>query len=468
MNQLLVAGGEVVDPANGVRGRFDVLLEGERVVAVEPSIAPQPGWETIDATGHLVLPGLVDTHVHLCKPFGTGVGHRMLARAGVTCALDLAGEPGSYFAGIREQGAGITTAYVYPLIPGDSISGPAPSNQELTTARDGALRSAALGLKVLGGHYPLTPEATRATIQLAAEGQAWCAVHAGTTSTGSDIDGLEELVTLADGLPIHIAHVNSYCRGQRTGNALLEATRAIAAVASAPRSRSESYLGLINGTSATIADGVPKSNVTKTCLQMGGFPPTADGLEAAILAGWAIIQGERDGETVLLPPDEGLAHYREHHTAVGLSFPVNSAAVGIAVATAKGDNAFVITAISTDGGAIPRNTTLRQGLALVAYGALSLEDLVTKACHQPARMLGLPAKGHLGPGADADIAIVDPVTAVPTWVLAHGEIIVRQGQVAGRGGRVATTAAGAPFVRETGLTPLIAEPEWVLNPAATA
>src|SRR5690606_40581822 len=66
-------------------------------------------------------------------------------------------------------------------------------------------------------------------------------------------------------------------------------------------------------------------------LQMGGFPPTADGLEAAILAGWAIIQAERDGETVLLPPDEGLAHYRERHTAVGLSFPVNSAAVGIAV-----------------------------------------------------------------------------------------------------------------------------------------
>ena len=66
-----------------------------------------------------------------------------------------------------------------------------------------------------------------------------------------------------------------------------------------------------------------------------------------------------------------------------------------------------------------------------------------------------------------DIAIVDPVTALPAWVLVHGEIIVRQGQVVGRGGRVATTAAGAPFVREAGLTPLIAEPEWVLNPAAT-
>jgi cytosine/adenosine deaminase-related metal-dependent hydrolase len=468
VNQVLIAGGEVIDPAHGIHGQFDVLVEGEQVLAVEPAIAPKPGWDTIDATGHLVMPGLVDTHVHMCQPFGSAVGHRMLAKAGVTCALDMAGEPGSYVAGIREQGAGITTSYVYPLVPGDSISGASPSTQELTAARDQALQSAALGVKVLGGHYPLTPEATRATIQLAAERQCWCAVHAGTTHAGSDIDGLEELVDLAGGLPVHIAHVNSYCRGQRTGNALLEATRAIAAVAGAPRTRSESYLGLINGTSATVENGVPRSNVTKTCLQMGGFPPTAEGLEAAILAGWALIQGDRDGETVLLPPAEGLNHYRDHHTAVGLSFPVNSAAVGIAIATAKEDGAFVVTAISTDGGAIPRNTTLRQGLALVAYGALSLDDLVTKACHHPAIMMGLPAKGHLGPGADADIAIVDPATATPTWVLAHGEIIVRQGQVVGRGGRVATTPAGMAFVREAGLIPLLAEPDWILTPSATA
>ncbi len=465
---MLITGGQVVDPAHGVNGRFDVLLEGEQIIAVEPEISPKPGQKSIDATGQLVIPGLVDTHVHLCQPFGSGVGHRMLARAGVTCALDLAGEPGSFLSSIRDDGAGITTSYVYPLIPGDSISGPSPSTQELTGARDKALRSAALGVKVLGGHYPLTPDATHATIQLAAEGRCWCAIHAGTTSTGSDIDGLEELVALAGGSPIHIAHVNSYCRGQRTGNALLEATRAIAAIASAPRARSESYLGLINGTSATIENGAPKSNVTKTCLQKGGFPPTADGLEAAILAGWALIQGERDGETVLLPPAEGLDHYRKQQTAVGLSFPVNSAAVGIAVATAKEADNFVVTAISTDGGAIPRNTTLRQGLALVAYGALSLDELVTKACHHPEIMLGLPAKGHLGPGADADIAIVDPVTATPSWVLAHGEVIVRDGQVVGRGGRVATTPAGMAFVREAGLTPILAEPEWVLNPVTTA
>jgi hypothetical protein len=373
----------------------------------------------------------------------------------------MAGEPESFLAGIRDQGAGIACGYVYPLIPGDTVSGADPGSAELLQRRDQALASGALGVKVLGGHYPLTPDATAATIKVAADAHCWCAVHAGTTKTGSDINGLEELIALADGLPVHVAHVNSYCRGQRTGDPLAEASRAIAAVASAPRAHSESYLALINGTSATIEHGVPKSNVSKTCLETGGFPATADGMEAAIRAGWAIIQGLDEGETVLLPPEPGLAYYHQHQTAVGVSFPVNSPAVGIAIALAKANGAFVVTALSTDGGAIPRNTTLRQGLALVAYGALSLDELVVKACLEPARMLGLASKGHLGPGADADIAIVDPVTATPTAVIADGKVILRDGHVSGSGGRVVTTPAGVPFLATAGIEHVVAAPDWI-------
>ena len=67
-----------------------------------------------------------------------------------------------------------------------------------------------------------------------------------------------------------------------------------------------------------------------------------------------------------------------------------------------------MTALSTDGGAIPRNTTIEQGLALVEFGALTLDDFVRKACLNAARMFGLDRKGHFSPGADADIAVVDP------------------------------------------------------------
>ncbi|MGH2617201.1 MAG: amidohydrolase family protein, partial [Thermomicrobiales bacterium] len=318
-----------------------------------------------------------------------------------------------------------------------------------------------MGIKVLGGHFPLTPGATASAIQVAAEAGCWCAVHAGTTDSGSDIDGLEELIDLAAGLPVHVAHVNSYCRGQRTGDPLLEASRAVSALARAPRARSESYLATINGANAAIEGGVPKSNVVKTCLTRGGFAPTAEGMVEAILSGWARIHGLQDGETVLLSPEEGISQYEESETRVGVSFPVNPPGAAIGIALAKKDGDFVVTALSTDGGAIPRNTTLLQGLALVEFGALSLDDLVRKACLNPARMLGLRRKGHLAPGADADIVVVDQATKTPAWVIAHGDVIVESGHVVGQGGRIATTPRGAGFLEEAGVDYAIAEPDWL-------
>jgi hypothetical protein len=463
VDELLIAGGWVVDPANGVNGPRDVLVRGSMVEVVAPSLDRSDARQTIDAHGCLVVPGLVDTHVHLCPPFGGPQGHRMLARAGVTTTLDMAGDGDRIVNGLISDGAGLTVAYVYPLIPGETVSDRDPCRDELLRARDVSLRTAALGLKVLGGHFPLTPEATAEVIRVTAEARCWCAVHAGTTATGSDIDGLEELVDLAAGRPLHIAHINSYCRGQRTGDPLLEASRAIAALLRAPQARSESYLATINGANATIADGVPKSNVVKTCLRSGGFAATAQGMADAIGAGWAGIHGLQDGETVLLAPEDGIREYEAQQTNVGVSFPVNPPGAAIGVALAKHDGEFVVTALSTDGGAIPRNTTLKQGLALVDFGALSLDDLVRKACSEPARMLGLGRKGHLGPGADADIAVVDQATRTPTWVIAQGDVIVREGEVVGRGGHVATTPAGAAFLAQRGVDHMIAEPDWILT-----
>jgi len=65
---LLVRGGTVV-PMTQPRLFFtgDVLVEGNRIAAVAPSIPCPPGVQTIDASGMLVLPGFVQTHVHLVQ-----------------------------------------------------------------------------------------------------------------------------------------------------------------------------------------------------------------------------------------------------------------------------------------------------------------------------------------------------------------------------------------------------------------
>jgi cytosine/adenosine deaminase-related metal-dependent hydrolase len=460
---LLLSGGQVIDPANGLNGQFDVAIAGGRIAAVRRVLGHENARRVLDVRGNCVLPGLVDTHVHISPPFGGQHGYRMLAKAGVTCAIDMAGRPDSLFAGLKETRIGLAIGFVYPLIPGETTTNQDPGSAELASILDRALGRGALGVKILGGHAPLSPDATARTIQMAHQKHCWCAVHAGTTAKGSNIEGLEDLVTLADGLPLHIAHVNSYCRGQITGDPLLEASRALKALAQTPHIRSESYLAIINGTDATIENGVPRNSVAKTCLELGGYPPTAAGMEEAIAAGWAHIHGVVDGETRLLPPAEGLTHYRDLDTRAGVSFPVNPPSSAIALATARSDDGtFTVTALSSDGGAFPRNTTLKQGLALVRFGALSLEDLVVKACLNPARMLGLDTKGHLRVGADADVIVVEEASARVEWVIAHGQVLVQDGKAIGRGrARAITTQVGQRRLDDLGVQNRVIAPGWL-------
>ena len=62
---LLIKGGEVLDPSQGLRGRRDVAIRNAVIEAVEADIPPERGLHVIDATGKLVCPGLVDLHAHV-------------------------------------------------------------------------------------------------------------------------------------------------------------------------------------------------------------------------------------------------------------------------------------------------------------------------------------------------------------------------------------------------------------------
>ncbi len=68
MIEILIKGGRVIDPANGLDGVADVLLTNGRIAAVKPKLEPPAGAEVIDATGLIVSPGLIDMHVHLREP----------------------------------------------------------------------------------------------------------------------------------------------------------------------------------------------------------------------------------------------------------------------------------------------------------------------------------------------------------------------------------------------------------------
>ncbi len=64
---LLIKGGRVIDPANGVDRAADLLIENGRVARLDREISAA-GHSVIDASGSTVAPGLVDMHVHLREP----------------------------------------------------------------------------------------------------------------------------------------------------------------------------------------------------------------------------------------------------------------------------------------------------------------------------------------------------------------------------------------------------------------
>jgi dihydroorotase len=64
---LLIRGGRVVDPANGVDAVQDVLVADGRIQRVGLAIS-EPAAEVVDATGKVVCPGFIDIHVHLREP----------------------------------------------------------------------------------------------------------------------------------------------------------------------------------------------------------------------------------------------------------------------------------------------------------------------------------------------------------------------------------------------------------------
>src|SRR5689334_5409090 len=64
-HDLLLKGGQLVDPKNNIDGRMDVAVRAGKVSAVAPNIDASTARRTIDVSGLYVTPGLIDLHVHV-------------------------------------------------------------------------------------------------------------------------------------------------------------------------------------------------------------------------------------------------------------------------------------------------------------------------------------------------------------------------------------------------------------------
>src|SRR5208337_3758085 len=94
---LLIKGGKVIDPSQGVEAELDVAISEGKVASVAPGIPEGRTRQVIRADGKIVTPGLIDLHTHVFPyvgPYGIEPDPYFVGR-GVTSVID-AGTSGAF------------------------------------------------------------------------------------------------------------------------------------------------------------------------------------------------------------------------------------------------------------------------------------------------------------------------------------------------------------------------------------
>jgi dihydroorotase len=409
MNSLLLTGGRVIDPANHFDSAADVLIQDGKISAVGKNLSAPAGTETLDATGKIVCPGLIDLHVHLREPGQTAkenlaTGTAAAARGGFTSvvcmpntspAIDNAGT----VALIRERAAREASINVF-------VTGAISKNiagEEL--AAIGSLKKAGIVAVTDDGHCIQNNELMRRACEYAKmfdlpvmdHCQDYSLVTDGVMHEGywSTVLGLrgwpaagEEMIVARNVLLAELTGAKIHCQHLSTAGSvklLREAKKRGVPISGeacphhyvltdAAIAGSEKFW---TGDGKVLAesqlDELPVWPAYDTNFKMN--PPLRPARDRD-----AILEGIADGTIDILCSDH--APHCDYEKEVEFDYAP-----------------FGITGLETE-----LALSLMQ---LVQTKRLSLSDLISKYTVAPARLLNLP-KGTLSAGADGDVTIIDP------------------------------------------------------------
>ncbi|SNQ47978.1 Allantoinase [Frankia canadensis] len=387
---LVIRGGTVVSADRATRQ--DLGIRAGQVVAAGTGLSP--GRREVDATGLVVLPGLVDVHVHLREPGMTRKedfrsGTRAAAAGGVTTVVDMPNTlpPVATAAGFTEKLALVAPkAHVdfglYGMLGQDNadeiaaLAAAGAMGLKLFMGQttgdnpcpdDGAihagLRAAAAAGLVVGVHAENDALLRRLGRELRASGRTDPRAHLACRPAVVEVEAVTRIITLASdaGAQLHIHHLSTAAGLDRVRLMRMLGHRLTVEVLVAH---------LLLDDSAYDRHG----NLVKL------NPPIRPATDVA-----ALWQGIAAGDVDLIATDHA------PHTA---------------------DEQAETDVWAAHGGFIGVETMLPLLLTEVHRGRLSLPDLVRLCCHTPARTWRIDdRKGHLGIGADADLVLVDPTAA---------------------------------------------------------
>ncbi len=147
-----------MDPSLGTLERADILIEGEQIRAVAPDIGAED-CEVIDGTAMIAIPGLVDTHRHICwTPFRSIEADYTMFEAlanlmFITIPLMRAEDAyiGTYAGGLEALESGITTMVCHC----DAINSPEHADEIIRALRETGLRG--VFCYAMGGNRKIEP-----------------------------------------------------------------------------------------------------------------------------------------------------------------------------------------------------------------------------------------------------------------------------------------------------------------------
>ncbi len=490
---IVLRGGRVIDPASRTDEISDVVIVDGRIVAVGTDLATPPHSAVLDVTGCVVGPGFVDLHSHVHSI----LGHRLQALDGVTTALDLEaglapitralgeaareGRPLNY--GFSASWAAARAQVLLGWAPDASIDTTFRMMGEARWQRSSSpgqlrawlrllereLQDGALGIGVLLGYAPrASPVEFLAVARLAAAANAPTFTHVrdlAEVDPSVPVDGSDEIAIAAaeTGARMHHCHVNATSRRHvdRVLRTLDEARSA------GSRITVEAYPYGAGATAVGAAFLAPER------LAVWGLSPAN-----IVMLG----TGEQVTDAARLrhlrqaqPAAPCAVRFLDEHSAADRDLLWRSIAFPDAIIASDAMPVMLPAGSSRDPQIWPVPSGATTHPRTAGTFAKTLRTMVLETGHWswieafrrcswlPTRVLaatssGLAAKGHLGPGADADIVVLDPseitdlaTFAAPTQpsagvrhLLVNGELVVRERQL------LPYSLPGRPLVRDAG------------------
>ncbi|MHC1696587.1 MAG: dihydroorotase [Geobacteraceae bacterium] len=380
---LLIKGGRVIDPAQQINEKLDILIENGTIKELGKKLTAGKSSEIIDAGGLIVTPGLIDMHVHLRDPGleykeDIVTGTRAAAAGGFTSVACMPNTNP-----VNDNKA--VTTYIIAKANAEGLVNVFPVGS-ITQGSKGEKLAEMGDLKEAGcvavsddGRPLANPELMRRALEYAKGMEIPLISHAedlelagdglmndGFTATELGLKGIpwvaEDAATARDvflaeftNSPIHIAHVSTKGAVQIIRDAKARGVKVTCETA-------PHYFTLTE-------DAVRGYN---TNAKMNPPLRTSDDV-AAIKAGLA------DGTIDAIATDHAPHHSDEKDVEFALA----------------------------SNGIIGLETALPLSLTLVQEQVLDLQSLIGKLSLNPARILGL-SRGTLEAGAVADLTIIDP------------------------------------------------------------